>query len=36
LLLKALKPLCKENLELRATFSKIKELKNELSMVFEW
>lgn len=34
--MKALKPLCKETKELRETYTKIKLLKNELGMVFEW
>jgi midasin len=34
--LKALKPLCKDNKELRETYKQIKSMKSELSMVFEW
>lgn len=36
LLLKLLKPLCKEDLALRETYKNLKQLKTELNMVFEW
>ena len=35
-MLKTLKPLCKENLELRESYKEIKNLLTELNTVFEW
>jgi len=36
MIMKMLKPMCKENLHLRETYLNLKQLKTDLNMVFEW